>query len=316
MIRLLRERLILAAITLLLVSIGVFALSDLLPGDVGRTILGQYASPAQVAQLNHELGVDQPLPVRYWRWISGFVVGDWGESYLLKVPILPLVIERLCNSAILGGFAAFIIVPFSIALGVVAALHRDRALDHLISVIGLSLIGIPEFVGGVFVLVAFAVKLGWFPVLSEVPTSLNPVEWFHQLFLPSLPLMFVLFGYISRMARAGTVECLQANYTRTAVLKGLPWRVVIWRHVLRNSLVPTVSVVAVQVGGLLGGLVVVETVFTYPGLGKLLLNSAVGHDLPMLTACVLVTAVIYMAANLIADAIAAFLNPRIRVAAQ
>jgi peptide/nickel transport system permease protein len=313
MSKFLLTRLGLALVTLVLVSIIVFAVAEILPGDVGRTILGPYASNEQVARLNHELGNDRSLPVRYADWIGGFVTGDWGDSALLNTPVRPLVLDRLGNSLILGLFALVLIVPFSIAFGVLAALHHGKALDRIISVSGLSLIALPEFVAGVILLVIFAVKLGWFPVSSHVPSS-NPVDVFRQLLLPSIPLMLVLFGYISRMARAGTIDALLSNYTRTAVLKGLPRRTVIWRHVLRNALLPTISVVSVQVGYLVGGLVVIETLFSYPGIGKLVLDSAVGHDLPVLEATVLMVAVLYMVSNFVADVLYGVLNPRVRLA--
>jgi peptide/nickel transport system permease protein len=306
-------RLGLALVTLVLVSIIVFAVAEILPGDVGRTILGPYASNEQVARLNHELGNDRPLPVRYADWVGGFVTGDWGDSAILNTPVRPLVLDRLGNSLVLGLFALVLIVPFSIAFGVLAALHHGKALDRIISVSGLSLIALPEFVAGVILLVVFAVKLGWFPVSSHVPSP-DPVDVFQQLLLPSIPLMLVLFGYISRMARAGTIEALLSNYTRTAVLKGLPRRTVIWRHVLRNALLPTISVVSVQVGYLVGGLVVIETLFSYPGIGKLVLDSATGHDLPALEATVLMIAVLYMVSNFVADVLYGVLNPRVRLA--
>jgi peptide/nickel transport system permease protein len=310
--RFLLRRLWLSAITLLLVSIVLFAVAEVLPGDVGRTILGPFATNEQVAQLNRELGLDRPLPVRYVEWLGGFISGDWGQSPLLNTPVRPLVVERMINSLMLATFALALVVPVSIGLGVLAALHRDGPIDRVISVTGLSLIALPEFVAGVVVLVVFAVQLGWFPVSSEVPSA-NPVDVIRQFLLPSIPLVLVLFGYIARMARAGTVEALDSNYVRTAVLKGLPRRTLIWRHVLRNALLPTISVVSVQVGYLFGGLVVTETLFNYPGIGKLLLDSAVGHDLPVLEATVLVIAVLYMLSNLVADSLYAVLNPRIRV---
>lgn len=311
--RFLLTRLGLTIVTLVLVSILVFAVAEVLPGDVGRTILGPFASNQQVARLDHQLGVDRSLPVRYGDWVGGFVRGDWGESALLNTPVRPLVLHRLGNSLILGAFALVLIVPFSILMGVLAALKYGKATDRVITVTGLSLIALPEFVGGVVLLVVFAVKLGWFPVSSSVPSA-SPVDVFRQLLLPSIPLMLVLFGYVSRMARAGTVEVLHANYTRTAILKGLPRRTVIWRHVLRNSLLPTISVVSVQIGYLVGGLVVIETLFNYPGIGKLVLDSAVGHDLPVLEATVLMIAVLYMVSNLVADLLYGVLNPRVRFA--
>lgn len=313
--RFILKRLGLVLITLVLVSIILFAVAQLLPGDVGRAILGPYATPQQVVQLDHQLGVDRPLSVRYWQWVTRFVAGDWGTSHLLDVPVYSIATERLKNSLILGGFALCLIVPISIGLGVLAALNYGRWLDRVITVSGLSLIALPEFVGGVILLVVFAVNLGWLPASSRVP-SIDPVDWFRQLLLPAIPLMFVLFGYISRMARSGTVEALRSNYVRTAVLKGLPRRAVIWRHVLRNSLLPTVTVISVQTGGLVGGLVVTETLFNYPGIGKLVFDSALGHDLPVLQATVLLIALLYMMMTLLADILYAVLNPRIRLAAE
>jgi peptide/nickel transport system permease protein len=308
------RRLGLTAITLVLVSFAVFAAAQVLPGDVGRTILGPYASQQQVDQLNHQLGADEPMAKRYVTWAGDFVRGDWGESPILRVPVRPLVLDRLKNSLILGAFALVLIVPFSVALGVFAALNYGKALDRIISISGLSFVALPEFVVGVVVIVIFAVQLGWFPTTSQVPSA-DPVDIVRQCLLPSIPLMFVLFGYISRMARAGTIEALRSNYTRTAVLKGLPQRHVIVRHVLRNSLLPTITVVSVQVGYLVGGLVVVETLFSYPGIGELILNAATGHDLPTLEASVLMIALIYTVSNLVADVVTALLNPRVRLAA-
>jgi peptide/nickel transport system permease protein len=311
--RFIAKRLGLSLITLVLVSLIVFAISDVLPGDVGRSILGRSATEAQVAQLDHQLGYDKPLPERYWKLVSGYATGDWGTSPVLNTEVRPLVLGRFGNSLILAGFAFALIVPFSIFMGIVAALHHSRWPDRLISIGGLSLIALPEFVTGVILLVVFAVQLGWFPSSSSVPTA-NPVDWFRQLLLPSIPLMCVLFGYIARMARAGTVDSLGADYTRTATLKGLPRRTVVGRHVLRNSLLPTISVVSVQIGYLVGGLVVVETLFAYPGIGSLAYDSVQANDITVIEAIVLFTAVLYMVSNLAADILYAALNPRVRLA--
>src|SRR4029079_6391159 len=244
--RFIATRLGLSLITLVLVSVIVFAISDVLPGDVGRSILGRSATDEQVAALDHQLGYDKPLPERYWKLVSGYATGDWGTSPVLNVEVRPLVLRRFGNSLILAAFAFALIVPFSIFMGIVAALHNGRWADRTISLTGLSLVRLPEVVTGVILLVVFAVKLGWFPSSSSVPTA-NPVDWFRQLLLPSIPLMCVLFGYIARMARAGTVDALRADYTRTATLKCLPRRRVVGRHVLRNSLLPTVTGVSVQI---------------------------------------------------------------------
>src|SRR3954469_24382514 len=219
--RVIGKRLGLSLVTLFLVSVIVFLISDVLPGDVGRSILGRSATDAQVAQLDHDLGYDKPLPQRYWTLVSGYATGDWGTSPVLNVEVRPLVLRRFGNSLILAAFAFALIVPFSIFMGVVAALHNGRWPDRTISITGLSLIALPEFVSGVILLVVFAVELGWFPSSSSVPTA-DPVDWFRQLLLPSIPLMFVLFGYIARMARAGTVDALRADYTRPATLRACP----------------------------------------------------------------------------------------------
>jgi peptide/nickel transport system permease protein len=208
--------------------------------------------------------------------------------------------------------AFVIVVPLSIFGGVLAALYRGRAVDRSISVTGLSLTSVPEFVSGVVLITIFAIGLKWLPVTANPPPGTPPLDQLHYLILPVIPLVFILFGYIARMARAGTIEALDSDYVRTAVLKGLPRSVVIRRHVLRNSLLPTITVIATQTGYLIGGLVVVETLFNYPGLGRLIVTAAFNKDYPMLEAGVLVIGIVYLGATLIADILYTVLNPRIR----
>jgi len=244
--------------------------------------------------------------------LGSFVTGNWGESVVLHTPVRPFVFARLVNSIQLALVALLITVPISITLGVLAGLHVDRPTDLAISMTGLGLTAIPEFVSGVFFLVIFGVELRWLPIIAEVPSGANLLERLRHLILPAIPLMLVLFGYIARMARAGMVDVMESAYIRTAVLKGLPQWYVVTRHALRNALLPTITVIGAQVGWLVGGLVVVEILFTYPGLGKLIYDSAIGHDVPVLEATALVVAAIFMAANLAADLVVALLNPRIR----
>ena len=312
MLRLIGRRLLLMVPTLILASILIFALAEVLPGDVGRSILGLYASEADVAALNHQLGADRPLYERYASWAGSFVTGDWGESPILKIPVRPMVMKALGNSLMLAGFALVLIVPISIVLGVFSGLRRDSCLDRTITVSTLSMTVIPEFVSGVVLLYIFAVWLKWLPVSALPPDGSPFYDRLYYLILPAIPLMFLELGYIARMARVGTVQVLAMPYIRTAVLKGLPRRRVIFGHVLRNAMVPTVTVIGSQVGWLIGGLVVVETLFVYPGIGKLMVDAAQTHDVPLLEASVLMVAVIYMLANLIADIVVALLNPRIR----
>ena len=314
MLRLIGRRLLLMIPTLILVSILIFALAEVfVPGSVGRSILGPYATEEQVQLLNEKLGADKPVVVRYLTWAGGFVTGDWGESALLEVPVRPLVMDAFWNSLLLAGFALVLIVPTSIALGVFAGLRRDSMLDRTITVTSLSMTVIPEFVSGVVLLYVFAVWLKWLPVTAVAPDGAPIYERLYYLILPAIPLMFLELGYIARMARVGTVQVLSMPYVRTAVLKGVPRSRVVFGHVLRNALVPTVTVIGSQVGWLLGGLVVVEKLFNYPGIGRLMVESALAHDIPLLEASVLLVAVVYMVANLIADIVVALLNPRIRM---
>ena len=308
--RLLLRRVGLALLTLLLVSMIVFATAQLLPGDLGRTILGPYATEEQVAALNDRLGADDPAPVRYANWLSRFVQGDWGTSAALRQPVRPLVLDRLGNSLLLALYALVLAVPVAVTLGMLAARRRGRPLDAAVSVAAVSLLAMPEFVVGTILSIVFAVELGWFPVSAAVPDG--ALSLFHELTLPAAVLALVLFGSLARIARAATLAALDADYTRTATLKGLPARTVLARHVLPNVLPPTIAAIGAHVGYLVGGLVVVETLFAYPGLGKLLLDSATAHDLAPLEACVLATAIAVMVANLAADVAASALDPRLR----
>jgi peptide/nickel transport system permease protein len=297
---------------LLMVSVLIFVLSEVVPGDVGRTILGPYATPQQVRILDHQLGADKPIVERYASWMGRFVTGKWGTSQVLEVKVLPLVLTRLGRSLLLAGVAFVIVVPLSIALGVLAGVRENGMLDRVITISTLSLTVIPEFVSGAILLVLLAVAIHLFPVTATPPPGANVITRFYYLLLPAIPLMFILLGYIGRMARAGTVDTLAKPYIRSAVLEGLPRRHVIMRHVLPNAMVPTVTVIGAQVGWLVGGLVVVETLFSYPGLGSLMVQAAIGHDVLVLEASVLVFAFLYMLANLAADVVVAALSPSVR----
>ena len=290
----------------------VFAGGQLLPGDAGRAILGPLADARAVAVLDHQLGLDRPLVVQYWDWISRFVTGDMSNSYIYREPVAPFIGAALANSIKLGAVAFVIVVPLSILGGVVAALTAGTWIDRTIVLTGLSATVVPEFVSGIVLILVFGVWLDLFPITATWPAGSGPLTQVYYLLLPSAPLVLVLFGYIARMARAGTLAALEADYTRTAVLKGLAWPLVVWRHVLRNALLPTITVVATQAGYLIGGLVVVETLFHYQGVGGLIYAAAKAHDFPMLEAGVLTVGAFYVAATLLADMLTASLNPRIR----
>jgi peptide/nickel transport system permease protein len=305
----------LSLVTLSVLSILVFAGGQLLPGDVGRSILGPLADERAVAVLNHQLGADRPLMVQYWDWIRHFVRGDMSMSYSYRSPVAPFVEVALINSLKLAAVAFVLVVPLGIAGGILAAMKRGRWVDRTITLVGLSATVIPEFVSGIILILVFGIALRLFPITAAPPPGAGTATQIYYLLLPAMPLVLLLFGYIARMARAGTVEALDSDYTRTAVLKGLPWRTVIWRHVLRNALLPTITVVASQTGYLIGGLVVIETLFHYQGIGSLIYTAARGHDFPMLEAGVLVVGLVYVLATFAADLLYTALNPRLRRAA-
>jgi peptide/nickel transport system permease protein len=309
--RALLYRLGLAVVTLFLLSIIVFAGCQVLPGDVGRAILGPFADARAVAQLNHQLGIDRPLLVQYWSWISGMVHGDMGLSYTYRAPVAPFVGHALANSLKLAAIAFILVVPAGIFGGIVAALRAGSWVDRSIVIAGLSATVVPEFVSGIVLIMIFSIWLHVFPLTGTAPRNAGFFEQIYYLLMPAIPLVMILFGYIARMARAGMIEALTSDYTRTAVLKGLSRRQVIGRHVLRNALLPTITVVATQCGYLIGGLVVVETLFNYHGIGSLIFAAAKAKDFPMLAAGILVIGTVYVGANLIADLLYSALNPRI-----
>ena len=307
------KRVGLALITLWILSMIVFWVGQQLPGDPGRTILGNLATPAGVAALDHKLGVDRPIVTQYKDWVTNLAHGDMGTSYSYQAPIRPFITTALVNSLKLALVAFFMCVPLAIASGVIAALKSGQWVDRSISVFGLSLLGLPEFVSGVFLIMIFGIWLNVLPVGATPPAGAGPLTQVYHLILPAIAIACVLFGYIMRMARAGTIEALNSDYTRTAVLKGLPTRTVVWRHVLRNALLPTITVVATQVGYLIGGLLVVEYLFHYNGIGSLTFKAAQAKDFPLLEATVLTIGVVYLVATLIADIIYTLLNPRLRI---
>ena len=315
MIRFLLQRLGLSLVTLFLLSVIVFAMAQLLPGDVGRNILGGFADQHSVDLLNHQLGVDKPVTTQYAHWVGHFFRGDLGQSLQYQVPVSNLLGPSLVNSLKLALEAFVIVVPVSIVGGVVAALKQGRFADRTITITGLSLTAVPEFVTAIVLIIIFGVVLKWLPVTATAPPGAGVLTTAKFLLLPALALVMVLFGYIARIARAGTIEALDADYTRTAYLKGLPTAIVIRRHVLRNSLLPTIAVIATQTGYLIGGLVVIEKIFNYNGIGQRIYTAATYKDYVMLESCVLIIGIVYLVATLVADILYSLLNPRIRYAA-
>jgi peptide/nickel transport system permease protein len=312
MTRLVVKRVLLGLITLFLLSVLVFFALSILPGNIGRSALGPFASQAAVDQYNHKLGTDRSLIVQYADWAGGVLHGELGTSAKTSQPVSGIVWPALARSAKLAVLAFIIVVPIAILGGVFAALHEGRTSDRVISIGGLSATAIPEFVWAVVVILVFALWIGILPSTAQPPPGAGFLTSIKYLVLPALCLVFVLFGYIARMARAGTIEALDADYTRTAIIKGLPQRTVVRRHVLRNSLLPTIAVVATQCGYLIGGLITIELIFNYQGIGQALFRAANDRDYPVLQSAVLVVGIVYLVATLVADLLYAVLNPRIR----
>ncbi len=309
------RRIALALVTLLLLSLIIFAIANVLPQNVGRAILGPFATPEAVADLNHKLGTDQPLINQYVRLLKGIVTFDFGVSYQTGQPVRTVIGETLSNSARLAVLALALTIPLGVVGGVFAALRKGRLTDRVIVTLGLAGSAIPEFVTSTFLIFLLGLKLNVLPVLATWPEGAGIGTQIYYLLMPSLALVLVYFGYIARMARAGTITALDSDYTRTATMKGLSRMQVLRRHVLRNALLPTISVIATQTGYLFGGLLAVELIFNVNGLGRLMVTAAKAKDLPVLSAGVMVIGVIYMVATLLADLLISWLNPRIRLGA-
>ena len=312
MLRYALRRLGFMALTILLTSVIIFSVTQLLPGDVARVILGREAGDAALQQLRQELGLDQPVVTQYLRWLADFMRGDWGQSYSTDQAIRPLVMERLSNSMMLAGVTLLIALPLAIVLGVVAGFTEGRAVDHIISVVSLSVVGLPEFITGLFLIQIFAFNLNLLPANSSIEPNSTFLEALPMLILPAVTATLVLLAYIARLTRAGVIEERHKPYVRTAVLKGLSQPRVIFHHILRNALLPTITVIAISFGWLISGLIVIENVFNYPGLGRLLTFAIDRRDLPLLQAVTFATVLGYSLANVIADLLYAYLNPRIR----
>ena len=314
MIRFVARRIGLVCITLLVVSLAIFTITEILPGDVAQMMLKQSATPEGLARIRNELGLYRPAHVRYLEWVGGVLRGDWGDSYVRKMPIVDILGRRLWHSAILAVFAFVVAVPTAVAAGIWAGVRSDTKLDRLLSMTSLVGISVPEFVTGVLLMLFFATTLHLLPASSVILPGTSPLSRPQILILPTLTVTAVLFAYIMRMTRANVIEVMQTDYVRTAILKGLPMRWVILRHVLRNAMLPTITIIAANVGWMIGGLIIVETLFAYPGIGQLVIWSIQNRDIPLLEGVVLLVGAIYAFCNLAADLSYAVLDPRVRLA--
>lgn len=298
---------------MVVVSMAIFAITEILPGDAAKMIMRQGATHQNLEKIRKDLGLDRPAHVRYISWVGGVLQGDLGTSFVQKRPIFDITKSRLSNSIILAMFAFIISVPTAIAAGVWAGLRPDGKVDRVVSLSSMVGISLPEFVTGVILILIFSSWLGLLPSTSSILPGTNPITRPQILILPSLTLTGVLFAYIMRMTRANVIEVMQAHYVRTAILKGISQKRVILRHIVPNAMLPTITVVGQNIGWMLGGLIIVESVFAYPGMGLLLLTAIQNRDVPLLQTLSLIITATYAISNLIADVSYAILDPRIRL---
>jgi peptide/nickel transport system permease protein len=306
------QRLGAVIVTVAGMSVLVFLATHALPSNTAALILGQYSTPEMQAALEHKLGLDQPLVLQYWRWAGGFVRGEMGQSLVMERPVAPMLWDALGRSAILALASMAVVSTVGLAMGVVAAVWRGRWPDHAVSVFSYLGISVPEFYWGLVLILVFGNIWHLLPTSGAGSLSDGAASFVSFLVLPVVTLTLTLLAHVSRLTRSSMAEVLESMYVKVARSRGLPERVVIVRHALRNALLPSITVLAQDFGFLIGGIVAVETVFAYPGLGRLLIFSLERQDLPLMQAAILVLTAVYCLANLTADLLYGIANPRIR----
>lgn len=295
------------------VSIIVYFATLVLPGDAATAILGQQATPARLAALRHQLHLDEPAVVGFWHWFSGLFHGDFGTSLSRRQPVWDVVRPNLENSVVLIVIAAVLSTIIGVVLGTIAAARRDKPFDHILSVLSLAASALPEFVVGIFVVLLFSVQVfHWFPALSILPADSRIWDHPNEIVLPALTLIIVITTYVFRMVRASTIEALSSDYAEVARLKGVSEARLLFRHALPNALAPSVQVVGLNLLYLAGGIVLVETVFQFPGIGLLLVSAINGRDVPMIQFLVLILSVFYVVLNIVTDVGVILVTPRRR----
>jgi peptide/nickel transport system permease protein len=307
------RRLLAAVGVLWAMTVVIFAIVHILPGNVAYAILGEYATPSAVAVLEAKLGLNDPLPVQYWHWFRALLHGDFGQSLVMDRPAAPVILDALERSAVLAGLSFVLVASGGILLGIYAATHRGQLGDRLLMVGQFLFIAVPDFFWSILAILLFASWMNWLPATGYAPLAdVGVLGWAAHLVLPVCVLSAGLVAHVCRLTRSSMLEVLESRYILAARAKGLPERLVLRRHALPNALLPTITILAIDAGLLIGGVVVVETVFAYPGLGRLLVFAIEHHDLPLLQAGMIVLTAIYALANLVADVSYGLLNPRIR----
>ena len=310
--KLIAQRVALGILLLLAVSVLIFAGTQILPGDVAQSILGQSATPQALANLREQLGLNDPAWLRYFRWLGGILQGDLGTALTNRQDIATSIGKRLSNTLFLASVAAVVAVPLAIFMGLVAVRYRNRWPDKLISALTLTSISLPEFFIGYLLIYFVAVKLGWFPSVSTVYDSMDFLERLRAVALPAATLTLVVLAHMMRMTRAAILNVMQSAYIETGELKGLSAFTIIRRHAFPNAIAPIVNVVMLNLAYLVVGVVVVEVIFVYPGMGQYLVDHVAKRDVPVVQACGLIFAAVYIALNIVADVVAIIANPRLR----
>ncbi len=308
------KRLLLMIYTLLVVSLLVFGITQLLPADAAVTLLGQNATPEALAAVRERLGLDAPAWLQYWHWLTQALQGNFGVSMRNGLAVAPTLLTALSRSLLLAASALLLMLLIAIPLGIWAAVRRGKTADVLVSVISYIGISFPEFVTATLVLLLFADVWQILPATGYVPLSENLVSGIQHLILPAVTVALILVAHVSRMVRSEMVDVLHTDYIRAAWLKGLSRRRILWRHALRNGLLPTITIVALDVGYLLGGIVVVEEIFAIPGIGRELIVAVQARDLPTIQAGVMILAATYSVVNFLADLAYVILDKRISYA--
>jgi peptide/nickel transport system permease protein len=310
--RLLAARLATSLLTLLIVSVLVFAATEMLPGDVAQAVLGQSATPDAVAALRVSMHLDQPAWLRYLGWLGGLLTLHPGRSLVNDLPVASLIGSRLPNSLLLAGLTAAVAVPVALMLGITAAVWRGSRYDRIVGVLTISAVSVPEFLVATLAVLVFAVQLRWLPSMFYRLDLSSPLQMLRVFAMPVVTLSFVVIAQIARMTRAALTNVLDSSYVEMAVLKGVrPVRLVL-RHALPNVLGPVVNAVALSVSFLLGGVIIVETIFNYPGLAKLMVDAVSTRDMPLVQACAMIFCTAYLLLVLLADICAILSNPRLR----
>jgi peptide/nickel transport system permease protein len=312
LLKMIAQRIALGVLLLWAVSAVIFAGTQILPGDVATAMLGQQATPEAVANIRNELGLNRPAVVRYFDWLGHAVRGDFGKSYTNHQDIAKSIGKRLGNTLFLASAAAAISVPLAILLGILAVRYRNTLFDRFLSIVTLSAVSLPEFFAGYLLIVLFAVKLRWLPSTATIRDTMSFGQQLYAIALPTLTLVLVVVGYMMRMTRAAVLNVLSSAYIETAELKGISPSRIIWKHALPNALAPIVNVVALNLAYLVVGVVVVEVIFVYPGMGQYMVDHVAKRDVPVVQACGMVFASVYIILNLIADLAAVLANPRLR----